>query len=81
MKRIIAFALACLIALSSSVVPLQAVAAEGEANPAVFDEHKGKGVGLIIGCIVFFPIGCFLGALAGWGYDEFVEPEIVGEGN
>ena len=71
MKRIIAFALACLIALSSSVVSLQAVAAEDKVKSTVVDEHKGKVSGAMIGCVVFFPIGCFLGVLAGWAYDEF----------
>ncbi len=79
MKRIIAFALACLIALSSSVVSLQAVAAEGAVIPAVVNEHKGKGGGLIIGCVVFFPIGCIVGFLAGWAYDGVIDPWIFGE--
>ena len=78
MKRIAAFVLACLIALSSSVVYAPPVAAQGQIPPVV-DENKGKGVGLIVGCVVFFPIGCIPGFFAGWAYDDYIEPMIMGE--
>ncbi len=77
-KRIIAFALVSLIVLSSSVVSSQAVAAQGEGLPALVDENKGKGVGLIVGCVVFFPLGCAIGFFAGWGYDGVVGPMVAG---
>ncbi len=77
MKRITAFVLACLIALSSSVVFAPPVAAQGVKIPPVVDEHKGKGAGLIIGCVVFFPLGCIPGIFAGWAYDDVVEPMIM----
>ena len=79
MKRIMAITLACLIALSSSVVSLQAVAAEGEDLVAVAIDNKGKVAGLVIGCVVFFPLGCIIGGVSGVAYDEVVEPMIVGE--
>ncbi len=79
MKRIMAITLACLIALSSSAVSLRAVAAEGEDLAAVAIDNKGKVAGVVIGCVVFFPVGCIVGAVAGVGYDEVVEPMIVGE--
>lgn len=78
-KKIKAIALACLIALSSSVVSLQAFAAEDEDLVAVAIDNKGKFVGVVIGCVVFFPLGCIIGGLVGWGYDDVVEPMIVGE--
>ncbi len=78
MKRITALVLACLIALSSSVVYAPAVAAQGQIPPVV-DENKGKGAGLIIGCVVFFPLGCIPGLAAGWLFDDVVEPMIMGK--
>ena len=80
MKRIIAITLACFIALSSSVVSSQAVAAEDKDLADVAIDNKGKVVGLIVGCVVAFPVGCVIGADAGVAYDEVVEPMIVGEG-
>jgi len=78
-KRITAFVLACLIALSSSVVYAPPVAAQGGKIPPVVDENKGKGAGLIIGCVVFFPLGCIPGFFAGWVFDDVVEPMIMGK--
>ncbi len=78
MKRITAFVLACLIALSSSVVYAPPVAAQGGKIPPAVDENKGKGAGLIVGCVVSFPLGCIPGFFAGWVYDDFVEPMIMG---
>ena len=79
MKRITAITLACFIALSSSVVSLQAVAAEGEDLATMAVDNKGKVVGVIVGCVVFFPFGCLIGGVAGLGYDEVVEPMILGD--
>ncbi len=79
MKRITAFVLACLIALSSSVVYAPPVAAQGIKISPVVDENKGKGAGLIIGCVVFFPLGCIPGLAAGWLFDDVVEPMIMGK--
>ena len=78
MKRITALVLACLIALSSSVVFAPPVAAEGTIPP-VIGENKGKGVGLAVGCAVFFPIGCIPGFVVGWIYDDYVEPMMMGQ--
>ncbi len=79
MKRILAITLACFIALSSSVVSSQAVAAEDKDLADVAIDNKGKVVGVIVGCVVFFPVGCLIGGVAGLGYDEVVEPMILGD--
>ena len=79
MKRILAITLACFIALSSSVVSSLAVADEDKDIADVAIDNKGKVVGVIVGCVVAFPVGCIIGAVAGVGYDEVVEPMIVGD--